>query len=131
MNYLTPLKEHLRLSRRSRQGTKLSEAKIVGCYLKLFPTEGLSDKIKSAGFVSEVRPCQEHKVSVTTTNFLLRRKNGPIKPEMFYIRCDCYYLNEAQTRPGPKHNLFYRAQDLPSDRVRPRPESQAQAHADL
>jgi hypothetical protein len=64
------------------------------------------EKFKSVGFVSGARLCHEYKMSATTSNFFFAKKNGPRKPEMFYITFDCYHLNPARTRtlsvlPGP------------------------------
>jgi hypothetical protein len=38
-------------------------------------------------------------MSAATNNFFFaKKKNGPRKPEMFYIKFDCYYLNLGRTR---------------------------------
>jgi hypothetical protein len=66
MNYLTKLWEHLTLFWRLKNGTKISDAKFVRCFLELF-LEGaateIPEKTKSVGFVPGERQCHEHKMS--------------------------------------------------------------------
>jgi hypothetical protein len=75
----------------------------------------ISEKLNSVGFVSGTRLCHEHTMSASTNNFFFAKKNGPRKPEMFYITFDCYNLNQARTRHGPEHYLCTR----PGPRARP------------
>jgi hypothetical protein len=83
----------------------------------------IPEKIKLVGFVSRAQVCHKHKMSATT-NYLWKR-NGPRKPEMFYITFHCYHLNQVQTWPGPEHYLCSQAWPLgqvgPRLEARPRP----------
>jgi hypothetical protein len=97
MNYLTTLEEHLRLFSRSRNGANLSDAKFVRRYLELFLRdsgyENRRENQDDVGFASGAQLCHEREASATTNNFSLRKKNGPIKPEMLYMTFDRYQLN--------------------------------------
>jgi hypothetical protein len=82
MNYLTVLQEHVRLFWRLRNGTKISNAKSVRFYLKLFLGEGSYEnprEIKSVGFVSGARLCHEREMSATTNNYFFVIKEWPEK----------------------------------------------------
>jgi hypothetical protein len=68
---------YLRLFWPLRNGTKISDAKFVRCYLELFlggAATKIPEKIKSVGFVSGARLCHEHKMSATTNNFFFAKK---------------------------------------------------------
>jgi hypothetical protein len=62
------------------------------------------EETKSVGLLSGTRLCHERKMSATTDNFFFAKKNGPKKPEMFYITFDCYHLKQAE--PGPDPNTI-------------------------
>jgi ribosomal protein L31E len=66
----------------------------------------IPEKIKLVGFVSRAQLCHEER-SAHLRIFLCRKKNGLIKPKMFYIMFDYYNLNYAQTQPRPKLYLCY------------------------
>jgi hypothetical protein len=91
----------------------------------------IPEKIKSVEFDSRGRLFHEHKMSETTNKFSLPKKNGPIKPEMFYKIFYCYHLKQARTQPGPEHYLCYQAKARRRGRVGPRPEDQTRAREDL
>jgi hypothetical protein len=70
-------------------------------------------------FVSEARLCHKRKMNATTNNIFFVKKNGPRKPEMFYIKFDCYHLNQTRTRtlcvlpgPGPCRPLNWVASEM-------------------
>jgi hypothetical protein len=68
----------VRLFSRLRNGTKISDAKSVWCCLELFlggTATKIPEKIKSVGFVSGARLCHEHKMSATTNNVFLAKKD--------------------------------------------------------
>jgi hypothetical protein len=75
--FLTTRYEDLRLFWRLRDGTKLSDAKLVRFHLALFLGGGSYEdpqKIESVVFVFGARLCHEHKTSATTNNFFLAKK---------------------------------------------------------
>jgi hypothetical protein len=92
MDCLTALKEHLILFWCLTDGRNVSDAKFVRCYLEQFwdgAAVKIPEKIKSVGFVFGARLCHERKVSATTCNFSLRKRDDPSKPEMYYFAFDC------------------------------------------
>jgi hypothetical protein len=112
----------------------MSDAKFVRCYVKLF-LEGCSyenPEENQVRFVAGAQLCHEHEMSATTINFFfVKTKNGPRKRELFCMKFDCYYLDQARTWPRPEHYLCYQAQSWPLGWVGLRPGGQAQAHTDL
>jgi hypothetical protein len=65
-----------------RNGTKISDVKFVRWYLELFmggTSTRIPKKIKSVGFVFGARLCHEHKMSATTNNFFIAKKEWPEK----------------------------------------------------
>jgi hypothetical protein len=98
MNYLMTLWEHLRSFWRLRNGTKISDAKCVRCYLE---QQSRGNQVGGICFRS---PTVSQVWARLLMNFSLRQNNGPRKPEMFYIKFDCYHLNQARPsgRVGPQ-----------------------------
>jgi hypothetical protein len=67
---------------RLRNGTKISDAKSVRCYLELFLGGGSYENLRvntSVGFVSGARLCHEHKMGESKNNFLFAKKEWPEK----------------------------------------------------
>jgi hypothetical protein len=54
------------------------------------------DLFPETDFVTSIRWAQ---LRIT---FSLRKKNDSRKPEIFFLTFDCYHLNQARTRPGPR-----------------------------
>jgi hypothetical protein len=112
MNHLTTLKDHLRLFLGSSRGTMLSDAKVWKIFFRTISerrqVRKSAEKIKSVWFFSRARLCQEDKVKVTA--IFLRRNNCQIQHEIFYIKFDCSYSNQARTRPDPNIICCYQAQ---------------------
>jgi hypothetical protein len=89
----------------------------------------IPENIKSVEFVPGARLRHEHKVRPTTNNYSLRKKNCPVKPEIFYLTVDCYHLNHAQTRnlsvlPGLDRADLYPSVHWIGARRGPRPVTQ-------
>jgi hypothetical protein len=110
MNCLTMLFKHLTLFWCLRNGTKISDAKSLRCYLELFPGGGIYENTRE----NQVGGICFRTLTVSRAwdernydySFSLRKRNGPRRPEMFYITFDCSQLNQTRTRtlavlPGP------------------------------
>jgi hypothetical protein len=105
MTYLTTLKEHLVLFWRLRNGTKIRYAKIVRRYLEPFlecVAMKIPQKIKSVEFISELDCVTIIKLPQLRITFSLRKKNRPIKPEIYCITFDCCHFNKSKPGLNPK-----------------------------
>jgi hypothetical protein len=102
MNHLTTVWEHLRLFWRLGNGTKISDAKFVRCYLKLFrksPRKSSRwDLFPEPDCVTSTRSEQ---LRIT---FNMRKKSGPRKPWMFYKRLIAVIWTRPE--PGPDPNII-------------------------
>jgi hypothetical protein len=92
----------------------------ISNYFRVRKTTKIPAKIKSVGFTSGVRLCQEHKMKENTNNFFSVEKKNPLSmPAMFYTTSDRYHLNQARTRLGLEHYLCCQART--SGRIGQRP----------
>lgn len=116
MNYLTALKERMRLFWPLRNGTGISYAKFIRCYLDLSLWRGSYKNPRGnqvdVGSVSGVRLCHKHKVRANTNEFFFEKKDGPIKAQ--YVP---FYVRLRRFEPGLGPNLIY------ANRPRPAPTS--------
>jgi hypothetical protein len=90
-------------------GTQISDAKFVRCSLELFLGGGGYEKSQEnqVGGICFRSPTYHVRKMSSTTKNSLRKKNGTIKPEIFYKMFDCCHLNQARTQtlsvlPGPR-----------------------------